>query len=40
MTLVARTMTQEDIPACLAILNATIAVGETTAHEEPSRKPN
>lgn len=35
MNLVARTMALHDIPACLAILNATIAVGGTTAHEEP-----
>lgn len=33
--MIARTMTQEDVPACTKILNHTVALGGSTAQEEP-----
>lgn len=35
MTLLARAMTAADLPVCVEILNAIIATGGTTAHEDP-----
>lgn len=35
MTLSARPMTPEDVPACVDIVNHIIALGGTTAYEEP-----
>ena len=34
-TLIARAMTADDVPACVAIVNHIIALGGTTAYEEP-----
>ena len=33
--MIARAMTKEDVPACTAILNHTVALGGSTAQEEP-----
>lgn len=35
MTLTVRPMTEQDVPACAAILNDIIARGGSTAHEDP-----
>lgn len=35
MTLTVRAMTAADVPSCVAIINHTIALGGTTAHEDP-----
>jgi len=35
MTLTARPMTADDVPACVEIINQIIAQGGTTAYEEP-----
>ncbi|MGR3502751.1 N-acetyltransferase family protein [Pseudaestuariivita sp.] len=35
MTLETRTMRLEDVPSCVAIVNHTIALGGSTAYEEP-----
>ncbi len=35
MTLIARPMTAEDVPACVDIINHIIGLGGTTAYEEP-----
>jgi len=35
MTFQTRNMNPDDVPACVAIINATIAIGGTTAYENP-----
>lgn len=35
MTMIARPMTKDDVPACVDIINHIIALGGTTAHEDP-----